>query len=184
MPTKRRRKSWAGSLAPCCSDKQMPTLGLEPGRSLIAESGVTLYEVGGLKTIRVKGKDKTYVTVNGGLSDNPRPAMYDSRYSVNLVRATEADPALVTVSGKHCETDTLFEDVWLPDDLHSGDLLQVLTTGAYNSAMANNYNRLLRPATVLLRETGEVFMAQSRENWKQLFAREQLPDDLRRSESE
>ena len=108
--------------------------------------------------------------------------MYESRYSVNLVRNSEADPMLVTVSGKHCETDTLFEDVWLPEDLHSGDILQVLTTGAYNSAMANNYNRLLRPATVLLRESGEAFLAQTRENWKQLFAREQLPDDLRRSE--
>ena len=163
-------------------DDRMPTLAIEPGRALIAESGVTLYEVGGLKSIRVKGHDKTYVSVNGGLSDNPRPAMYESRYSVNLVRNSEADPMLVTVSGKHCETDTLFEDVWLPEDLHSGDILQVLTTGAYNSAMANNYNRLLRPATVLLRESGEAFLAQTRENWKQLFAREQLPDDLRRSE--
>lgn len=160
----------------------LPTLAQEPGRYLVAESGVTLYEVGSIKNIRVKGIDKTYVTVNGGLSDNPRPAMYDSRYSVNLVRKCDAAPMLVTVSGKHCETDTLFENVWLPEELRPGDYLQVLTTGAYNSVMANNYNRLLRPATVLIRETGDYFLAQRRETWKQLFEREALPDDLRRSE--
>lgn len=156
----------------------LPVLGFEPGRSLIAESGVTLYEVGALKTIRVKNRDKTYLSVDGGLSDNPRPAMYDSKYSVNLVRHSDAELMKVTVSGKHCETDTLFEDVLLPEDVHSGDLLQVLTTGAYNSAMASNYNRLLRPATVLLREKDDPVLVQSRETWKQLFAREILPPDL------
>jgi diaminopimelate decarboxylase len=150
-----------------------PVLGQEPGRSLIAESAVTLYRVGVVKPV----PQRTYVSVDGGLSDNPRPAMYGARYDVRALR-DEAPPARFTVSGKHCETDLLFLDVELPADIRPGDLLQVLTTGAYNATMASNYNRYPRPATALLREDGSAVRVQRRETWDEMLAREELPEDL------
>ncbi len=159
-----------------------PTLVQEPGRSIVGESGVTLYTVGPVKTVPSPTKGhRTYVAVDGGLSDNPRPVMYGSKYDVVATSAdgrTLGESRPVTVSGKHCETDMLFEDVMLPGDLHPGDYLQVLVTGAYNSAMASNYNRYPRPGTVLLRENGEAALVQRPESWDEVFAREQLPGDL------
>ncbi|MCX7799938.1 MAG: diaminopimelate decarboxylase [Fimbriimonadales bacterium] len=159
-----------------------PVLMQEPGRSLVAEAGVTLYRVGVVKTVPTgEGRTRTYASVDGGLSDNPRPALYGSRYTV--LRAArvdqsdegEAGAAKFTVAGRHCETDKLFVDVDLPADLAEGDLLQVLCTGAYNSSMASNYNRFLRPATVLVREDGSLAPVQRRETYDELFAREILP---------
>lgn len=156
-----------------------PTLAQEPGRSLIAESGVTLYRVGVVKTVPAKERGtRTYVCVDGGLSDNPRPALYSARYQVEAVGTTSGSMATVTVSGKHCETDKLFEDVELPAELAEGDLLQVLTTGAYNSSMASNYNRFPRPATALLRGDGSHCLVQRRDTWDEMFARELLPENL------
>lgn len=156
-----------------------PRLVQEPGRSLVGESGVTLYTVGVIK--RVPAKDigtRVYVSVDGGLSDNPRPALYGSPYPVERVSPrTDAAPMTVTVSGKHCETDRLFPDIALPSDLKEGDLLQVLCTGAYNSAMASNYNRYPRPATVLLTPDGPA-VVQRRESWDELFSREAVPARL------
>lgn len=153
-----------------------PKLVQEPGRSLIAEAGVTLYTVGAVKTVpsREKGQ-RSYVAVDGGLSDNPRPALYGSLYSVRFVAGEpRADTPLapVTISGKHCETDRLFEDVELPNDVKKGDLIQVLCTGAYNSGMASNYNRYQRPATALLPERGQPRLIQRRDSWDEMFARE------------
>jgi diaminopimelate decarboxylase len=176
-----------------------PTLMQEPGRSLVAESGITLYRVGNVKTVPSKEVgQRTYVSVDGGLSDNPRPALYGAAYQVERVARGNGESvggassarekreqalalpndALVTVCGKHCETDNLFRDVMLPRDLAAGDILQVLTTGAYNASMANNYNRYARPATVLVRESGEQVLVQRRDTWEEMFAREMVPEGL------
>jgi diaminopimelate decarboxylase len=156
------------------------TLGQEPGRSLIGESGVTLYRVGLTKEVPAKEiGTRTYVAVDGGLSDNPRPAMYGSKYTVELVGRSSREPCkVVTVSGKHCETDKLFVDIELPADVQDGDLLQVLVTGAYNSSMASNYNRYPRPGTVLIRQNGTMIQVQRPETWDEMFARECVPADL------
>jgi diaminopimelate decarboxylase len=158
-----------------------PKLGQEPGRSLIAESGVTLYEVGVVKTVPAKTVgQRTYVAIDGGLSDNPRPALYGSRYTVLPVGKSPAEPThTVTVCGKHCETDNLYEDVQLPMSLDSGDLIQVLCTGAYNASMANNYNRYPRPASVLRRLDGSFNLIQRGETWDEMFARETVPEGLK-----
>ncbi len=167
---------------PMESSGLQPTLMQEPGRALIAESGVTIYRIGPVKTVPSPSKgERTYVAVDGGLSDNPRPAMYGAQYTVRHTPATEADgedseSVLVpyTVSGKHCESDTLFEDALLPIGLQEGDLIQVLCTGAYGSSMASNYNRFPRPATVLLAQKGESKVVQRRETWEEMFARESI----------
>jgi len=157
-----------------------PKLAQEPGRSLIAESGVTLYRVGVVKTVPAKERGtRTYVCVDGGLSDNPRPALYGSKYTVELVSPSRsADASPVTVSGKHCETDKLFEDIQLPSDVQAGDLIQVLCTGAYNSSMASNYNRYQRPATALIRKDGSFSLVQRRDTWEEMLAREIVPEGL------
>ena len=163
-----------------------PIIGMEPGRSIVAEAGVTLYTIGVIKSVPISpGKTRTYVAVDGGLSDNPRPAMYEAKYQVqttalnaptsnNSVKGTQT----VTVCGKHCETDTLFADVELPSDLAPGDLVQVFTTGAYNSTMASNYNRFPRPATVLIRHNGAYEQIVRRDTWEEMFDKETVPGDL------
>jgi diaminopimelate decarboxylase len=173
-----------------------PTLAQEPGRSLIAESGVTLYTIGVIKTVpKSDTETRTFISVDGGLSDNPRPVMYQAKYSVERIArsnrlweyttdgpgAVMSFPSMTmkkyTVSGKHCETDTLFENIELPADVERGDLLQVLTTGAYNSSMASNYNRYPRPATVMIRENGDFEIVVRRENWDDLFSKELQVND-------
>ncbi|MGH8907320.1 MAG: diaminopimelate decarboxylase [Egibacteraceae bacterium] len=127
-----------------------PKLSVEPGRSIVGPAGVTLYTVGTIK--RIPGL-RTYVSVDGGMSDNLRPALYGSRYTVRAAGwgCAQARLASVTVAGKHCETgDVLARDVSLPDDLAEGDLLVFAATGAYGYTMASNYNRLPRPAMVLV----------------------------------
>lgn len=161
-----------------------PKLAQEPGRALIAESGLTLYRVGVVKTVPARGRGtRTYAAVDGGISENPRPALYGAKYTVECLRSSpgsslkvEAQP--FTVSGKHCETDMLFEDVSLPADLRAGDLLQVLCTGAYNASMASNYNRYPRPATALVRPDGTHTLIQRRDSWEEMLARETVPGDL------
>ncbi|HLO99113.1 MAG TPA: diaminopimelate decarboxylase [Fimbriimonas sp.] len=151
--------------------KDTHKLCVEPGRGIIGEAGVTLYTVGAIKSVPITDLIyKNYVAVDGGLSDNIRPALYSAAYDVRSFR--KGPTQRTTVSGKHCETDTLFPDVLLPIDLQPGDLLQVLTTGAYNSSMANNYNRYPRPATVMIRQNGTYELVVKRETWDQLFERE------------
>ncbi|MBI3721089.1 MAG: diaminopimelate decarboxylase, partial [Fimbriimonas ginsengisoli] len=157
-----------------------PTLAHEPGRALVAESGVTLYTVGPIKEVDLgRGAQRVYVSVDGGMSDNPRPALYDAAYTVLPLAAGDGPTRKVTVCGRHCEADTMFRDVELPVDLKPGDLLQVLCTGAYASSMASNYNRFPRPATVLIRPDGKPEIVQERETWDQVLAREPIPEDLR-----
>jgi diaminopimelate decarboxylase len=126
-----------------------PTLLLEPGRFIAGEAGTTLYTVGAIK--EVPGI-RTYVAIDGGMSDNPRPQLYDARYECLLANhADRPRDQVVTVAGKHCETDILIWDTQVAEP-HPGDLLAVQSTGAYNHAMASNYNRFPRPAVVMARD--------------------------------
>jgi diaminopimelate decarboxylase len=124
-----------------------PELWLEPGRSLVGRAGVTLYRVGSVK--RLPGR--TWVAIDGGMSDNPRPQLYDARYTaLSATRAEEPVSEVVSVAGMHCESgDVLIDDVALPEP-RRGDLLAVPATGAYTLAMASNYNGVGRPAAVLV----------------------------------
>jgi diaminopimelate decarboxylase len=125
-----------------------PELWLEPGRSLVGQAGITLYRVGAVK--RLPGR--TWVAVDGGMSDNPRPQLYDARYTaLSASRADEPADETVSVAGMHCESgDVLIDDVALPSP-RRGDLLAVPATGAYTLAMASNYNGVGRPAAVLVK---------------------------------
>jgi diaminopimelate decarboxylase len=132
----------------------VPKLAVEPGRSIVGPAGVTLYTVG---TVKEVPNIRTFVAVDGGMSDNLRPALYGARYAfVPAGKPTQpseavAGPQTYTVVGKHCETgDVLGDSVQLPAAVQPGDLLAVAATGAYNHAMASNYNRLPRPAMVLV----------------------------------
>ena len=152
-----------------------PELVQEPGRSLVAEAGVTLYTVGAVKS----AASKRFVIVDGGLADNPRPALYDAKYEVlATVDSPSSGFQRATVAGRHCETDTLFPDCLLPESIQAGDFLQVLTTGAYASSMASNYNRYPRPATVLLRLDGRAEIVQRSETYEEMLEREIILEDL------
>jgi diaminopimelate decarboxylase len=146
-----------------------PRLVLEPGRSLVARAGVTLYSVGGVKTASAA---TTYVTVDGGISDNPRPALYGARYSALLAnRADEPADTPYAVAGKHCESgDLLIERVELPEP-QRGDLLAVPVTGGYTLAMGSNYNAVTRPAAVLVSD-GSARLIRRRETIDDLLALE------------
>ncbi|MEQ1822634.1 MAG: diaminopimelate decarboxylase [Fimbriimonadaceae bacterium] len=141
-------------------------IGIEPGRALVASAGVTLYTVGAIKHVN----GVRMVAVDGGLADNPRPALYGARYRVTCP-AKPNSVSLAKIVGRHCENDVLIEEALLPHDLRGGDLLQVHCTGAYNSSMASNYNRYPRPAAVLMRETGAV-LVQRRETIEDMLLRE------------
>jgi diaminopimelate decarboxylase len=125
-----------------------PELVLEPGRSLVSRAGVTLYTIGGVKRASAA---TTYVTVDGGMSDNPRPAMYNARYAALIATRADAEPdGAYAVAGKHCESgDVLIERVELPRP-QRGDILAVPVTGAYTLAMSSTYNAVPRPAAVLV----------------------------------
>ncbi|MBG0813053.1 diaminopimelate decarboxylase [Planomonospora sp. ID82291] len=125
----------------------VPRLTVEPGRSIAAIAGVTLYEVGTIKD--VEGL-RTYVSVDGGMSDNVRTALYGADYTARLAsRASDAAPMLSRLVGKHCESgDMVVRDLWLPQDLAPGDLIAVAGTGAYCRSLASNYNYLPKPAVV------------------------------------
>ena len=145
----------------------MPRVLLEPGRSIVANAGLTLYRVGGVKTI---AGYRSYVTVNGGMTDNPRYALYQAPYTVlPASRMGETRDFLCTVAGRCCESgDLIQEKVSLPQPARD-DLLAVLTTGAYNFTMASNYNRLCRPALVMVRG-GKARLAVRRQTFADLVA--------------
>jgi diaminopimelate decarboxylase len=145
-----------------------PSVWLEPGRSLVGRAGVTLYRVGAVK--RLTGR--TWVAVDGGMSDNPRPQLYDARYTALSALRTEEDAdETVSVAGMHCESgDVLIDDVDVPSP-RRGDLLAVPATGAYTLAMSSNYNGVGRPAAVLVRE-GEARLIRRRETVDDLLALE------------
>ncbi|GAA2909795.1 diaminopimelate decarboxylase [Streptomyces thioluteus] len=129
----------------------VPRLSVEPGRAIVGPTAFTLYEVG---TVKELPGLRTYVSVDGGMSDNIRTALYDADYSVALVsRTSTAEPMLSRVVGKHCESgDIVVRDAFLPADLAPGDLLAVPATGAYCRSMASNYNHALRPPVVAVKD--------------------------------
>jgi diaminopimelate decarboxylase len=146
-----------------------PKLILEPGRSLVGRAGLTLYEVG---TVKPVSDEITYVAVDGGMSDNPRPQLYDAPYSGLLAnRAGEPPSGTYVVCGKHCESgDVMIHRLPLPEP-RRGDLLAVPGTGAYTLAMASNYNSVPRPAAVLVAD-GEARLIRRRESIDDLLAKE------------
>jgi len=146
-----------------------PRLVLEPGRSLVSRAGVTLYSVGVVKRASAA---TTYVTVDGGMSDNPRPAMYQARYAALIATRADAEPTGVfAVAGKHCESgDVLIERVELPEPKR-GDILAVPVTGAYTLAMSSTYNAVPRPAAVLV-ANGSARLIRRRETVDDLLALE------------
>ncbi|HEY3962468.1 MAG TPA: diaminopimelate decarboxylase [Gaiellaceae bacterium] len=147
-----------------------PQLVFEPGRSIVSRAGVTLYTVGGVKRASAA---TTYVTVDGGMSDNPRPAMYNARYAALLANRAEEEPTgAYAVAGKHCESgDVLIERVELPEP-RRGDILAVPVTGAYTLAMSSTYNAVPRPAAVIVKD-GEARVIRRRETVDDLLALEQ-----------
>jgi diaminopimelate decarboxylase len=145
-----------------------PDLYVEPGRAIVGPSTVTLYDIG---TVKELPGLTTWVSVDGGMSDNIRPALYDAEHEVTLAsRDSDAEPRAATIVGKHCESgDLVREHAPLPSDVAVGDLLAVAATGAYTASMASNYNRLPRPAAVLVRD-GEVRPLLRRETLDDLVA--------------
>ncbi|TWF78769.1 diaminopimelate decarboxylase [Pseudonocardia hierapolitana] len=157
-------------------DLDVPKIAVEPGRAIAGPAGITLYTVGTIKDVPLGGASmRRYVSVDGGMSDNIRTALYDAVYDCRLVsRSSErdgsGDAVLSRVVGKHCESgDIVVRDCWLPADLAPGDLLAVAATGAYCYSMASSYNRLPRPAVVAVRD-GEA---------RALLRRETLEDQFR-----
>ncbi|GGC92205.1 diaminopimelate decarboxylase [Tersicoccus solisilvae] len=139
---------------------RVPRISIEPGRAIVGTAGITLYTVGTIKDVRVDLPGETgtavrrYVSVDGGMSDNPRPVLYDADYSAVLAsRTSAAAPVLCRVVGKHCESgDIVVRDVYLPDDLRAGDVLAVPATGAYCWSLSSNYNYLPRPGVTAVRD--------------------------------
>jgi diaminopimelate decarboxylase len=175
-------EEWVGTVAQAvaaaCRERnlELPRLLCEPGRSLVATAGVTLYSVGSRKAIP---GIRTYLSVDGGMSDNPRPITYQSQYTAVLADRPEADASeTVTLAGKHCESgDVLLKDLSLPPAT-TGDVLAVFATGAYNASMASNYNRIPRPAAVLVHD-GQADLVQRRELPEELLRYDVLPERLR-----
>ena len=144
----------------------------EPGRSIAAAAGVTLYRVG---TIKDLPDIRTYVSVDGGMSDNPRPALYGAGYEAFLPRSALAErPMPIRLVGKHCETgDILIPEAWVPGDLTLGDILCTPVTGAYGHSMASNYNKVPRPAVVFVND-GKARVVVRRETYEDLLRLDQL----------
>jgi diaminopimelate decarboxylase len=159
--------AYAKQIAAVLKDKTDAKLVLEPGRSIAGTAGVTLYTVGGIKDIPEARK---YVLVDGGMADNPRPILYQARYDAKIAnKSNEPTAEKVTVAGRFCESgDILIKDINLPR-VEVGDILAVLCTGAYNYSMASNYNRVGRPAMVLVAK-GDAILIVKRESYDDLIA--------------
>ena len=145
----------------------VPEMHMEPGRSIVADAGLTLYTVGSVK--RIPGY-KAYVSIDGGMTDNPRYALYRSRYTcLAATKLNEACTFRASLVGRCCESgDIIQEDVLFPASMQRGDLVAVCTTGAYNYAMSSNYNRICRPATVMVNDDGD-YVAVRRETFDDLI---------------
>ena len=156
-----------------------PKLLQEPGRALVGEAGTTLYTIGAHKTVPITEEPgtRTYVSIDGGLSDNPRPQLYEAVYECLLAnKADQPADKTVTIAGKHCETDILIWNTHIAAP-QTGDLLAVQTTGAYNFVMASNYNRFLRPAVVLVAD-GQADVIVQRQKLDDLIRDEHIPERL------
>jgi len=150
----------------------IPTVIIEPGRWIVGEAGITLYTIGAVKEIP---DTRTYASVDGGLPDNPRPALYSAKYEAVIANKYDHKPdRKVTIAGKCCESgDILIWDLDVPQ-IERGDILAVLSTGAYNYSMASNYNRIPRPAVLLLTKDGEKIIVE-RETYDDLLSKERVP---------
>ena len=162
------------TLKDCVADAglaDVPRLMVEPGRSISAPAAITLYRVGTVKTIP---HGRTYVAVDGGMSDNPRPVLYGAGYEAYLpARVEDPRPLVCSIVGKHCEQgDLVVADARLPDAVQVGDLLAVPVTGAYGYSMASNYNKVPRPAVAFVRD-----------GRARVVIRRETPDDLVRLDS-
>ncbi|WP_442601162.1 diaminopimelate decarboxylase [Paenibacillus sp. KN14-4R] len=153
-----------------------PEIWIEPGRSIVGDSGTTLYTVGTFKDIPGVRK---YVAVDGGMTDNPRPALYEAEYEAMLAnRALESNAEVVSIAGKCCESgDMLIWNVNLPK-VESGDILAVASTGAYNYSMASNYNRIRRPAVVFVKD-GHVDVVVQRETFDNIVGNDLVPQRMK-----
>ena len=158
----------------------VPTIYLEPGRSIISTAGVTLYTVGSSKTVDVNGELKRYVAVDGGMADNPRPSMYQAEYVAEVANKQKLPKnEKVTIAGRYCESgDILINEIMLPH-LESGDILCVYNTGAYNYSMASNYNRVEKPAMVLVNSSQSDIIV-NRESLDDLISHDNIPNRLRK----
>lgn len=154
----------------------IPSIYLEPGRSIISTSGITLYTIGSSKQVP---NGRKYVAIDGGMSDNPRPSMYQAKYVAEVAgdtagRAEEE----VTIAGRFCESgDVLIENIKLPK-LEAGDILCVFNTGSYNYSMASNYNRVEKPAMVLVNNSQSDIIV-NRESLEDLISHDSIPDRLK-----
>lgn len=171
MPLAEYESTLRTTVKKCVADAgigEVPQLMVEPGRSIAAPAAITLYRVGTVKRIP---HGRTYVAVDGGMSDNPRPVLYGAGYEAYLpARIDEPRPLACSIAGKHCEQgDLVVADARLPDGVRVGDLLAVPVTGAYGYSMASNYNKVPRPGVVFVRD------GQAR-----VVVRRETPDDLMR----
>ena len=152
----------------------MPKILIEPGRSIVAEAGITLYTIGNIKEIP---GIKKYLITDGGMADNPRPILYQAKYEAVLVNKVNGNlpEEVVTIAGKCCESgDILIKDLKLPS-ASPGDLLAVFTTGAYHYSMSSNYNRLPRPAVVLLNQGKDSLMVK-KETYADIVRNDTIPE--------
>jgi diaminopimelate decarboxylase len=159
---------WGNAIRHACAEYGIEArVTAEPGRAIVAAAAVTLYTVG---TIKELPGIRTYVAVDGGMSDNPRPVLYGSGYETFLPRAVDADRTrVVTVVGKHCESgDLLVRDGTVPGDIRVGDLLATPVTGAYGHSMGSNYNKVPRPPVVFVRD-GDARVVVRRETFDDLL---------------
>ena len=162
---------WADAIHKACVRAGVTSeVTAEPGRAIVAAAAITLYRVGTIKDLPGL---RTYVAVDGGMSDNPRPVLYGSGYETFLPRAGDAArPRVVRVVGKHCESgDVLVQDGAVPTDLVVGDVLATPVTGAYGYSMGSNYNQVLRPAVVFVSE-GQARLVVARETYEDLARRD------------
>uniref|UniRef100_A0A942YAT5 Diaminopimelate decarboxylase n=1 Tax=Neobacillus citreus TaxID=2833578 RepID=A0A942YAT5_9BACI len=152
----------AAIVADACAERDIPVpeIAVEPGRYIVGPAGITLYRVGTIKPVTLEldgggSATRTYVSVDGGMSDNARPALYGADYTARLARTSDAPAVLSRVVGKHCESgDVLVNDEYLPGDVRRGDLLAVAATGAYCWSLASNYNHVGRPPVVAVADGG------------------------------
>lgn len=155
---------------------EMPEIHIEPGRSIIGTSGVTLYTVGSSKQVP---KGKKYVAVDGGMADNPRPSLYQAVYTAEVAnRPYDEAVETVTIAGRFCESgDILIKDIKMPE-LQEGDILCFYDTGAYGYSMSSNYNRVLKPAAVLVNNSQSDIII-DRESYEHLVSLDRIPDRLK-----
>ncbi|SUM77761.1 diaminopimelate decarboxylase [Staphylococcus saprophyticus] len=148
------------------ADYPVPEIGIEPGRSIVGEAGITLYEVGTIKEIPQVNK---YVSIDGGMSDHIRTALYDAKYEALLVNRNDPKDETVTIAGKLCESgDIIIKDAQLPSTVKRGDYLAILSTGAYHYSMASNYNQMQKPSVFFLKD-GKAREVIKRQSLRQLI---------------